>query len=165
MFATPWFYLIVVAVLIVLSLAFYAGKLLKQLKQLKHQTEQQQQAELAHQIALNQHDVKVLNSVVIIVRAMKEEQCDISEGCWRLSVLLDSLKVIQNLNSEFPAIFELYGAIKHMPILEERKKLEKKERMKLDFERVKIEANLTDAVSEDIERLHTYANERIKALS
>ncbi len=68
---------LVLAVIIVVSLAFYAGKLLKQVSAQKLA---QQQAQLAHQQALARHDHKVLASVKIIVRAMKEEQCDFSEG-------------------------------------------------------------------------------------
>jgi len=162
MFENLWPYLITIAVIIVSSLAFYAGRLLKQLKQ---QTARQQQTELAHRQALHKHDKKILDSVVIIVRAMKEQQCDTSEGCWRLCVLLDSLKLSNELNVKFPAIFELYSAIKHMPILEERKKLEKQQRMKLDLERVKAEARLQLPVQEDIQHLHNYAIDRISALS
>ena len=93
MLENPWSYLIAVAVIIVVALAFYALKLIKQLKL---QTAQQKQAELERQQSLNKHDKKILDSIIIIVRAMKEEQCDISEGCWRLSVLLDSLKTSEN---------------------------------------------------------------------
>ncbi len=162
MFENLWPYLIAIAVIIVSSLAFYAGRLLRQLKQ---QTAKQLQTEKAHKQALNQHDKKILDSVVIIVRAMKEQQCDTSEGCWRLCVLLDSLKLSNELNVKFPAIFELYSAIKHMPILEARKKLEKQQRMKLDLERVKAEARLQLPVQEDIQHLHNYAIDRISALS
>ncbi|MEW6990568.1 DUF2489 domain-containing protein [Colwelliaceae bacterium 6441] len=162
MFTNPWSYLIALASVIVIALALYAGKLLNQLKQ---QTIKQKQTDIDHQNALKQHDKKILDSIVIIVRAMKEEQCDISEGCWRLSVLLDSLKTSQNHRLQFPAIFELYEAIKHMPILEARKALEKRERMKLDLERVKTEAKLTDAISKNIESLHKYADERLTSLT
>jgi len=161
-FSNIWFYLIVVAVVIVFALAFYAGTLLMKLKQ---QKVDQQQAKLNQQQSLYTHDKKVLDSVIIIVRAMKEEQCDISEGCWRLAVLLDSLKTSQDLNLEFPAIFELYSAIKHMPILAERKKLEKQKRMKLDFDRMKIEADLSPAIFENLDLLHNYAVERVSAIS
>ena len=161
MLTNPWSYLIVIAVIIVATLAIYAIKLLKQLQE---QTEKQAQVEKERQQALNQHDKKILDSVVIIVRAMKEEQCDISEGCWRLSVLLDSLKTSDNHHQQFPAIFELYEAIKHMPIMEARKKLEKRERMKLDLERVKTEARLADAVKDNVNSLHQYAVERVNTL-
>jgi hypothetical protein len=149
-------------VVIIGVLAAIATKLLRQLKQ---QTLEQEQKKAAQQLALQQHDKKIISSVIIIVRAMKEEQCDIAEGCWRLSVLLDSLKLSQNLNVQFPAVFTFYEAIKHMPILAARKKLDKQSRMKLDLERMKLEAEMADEIRQDIELLHQYANERNSMLN
>jgi hypothetical protein len=162
MLSNPWVYLALLAFVIIAVLAAIAVKLLRQLKQ---QTLAQKQKEIAQQQALQQHDKKIIASVIIIVRAMKEEQCDIAEGCWRLSVLLDSLKLSQDLSVQFPAIFTFYEAIKHMPILAARKKLDKKTRMKLDFERMKLEAEMADAIRQDIALLHQYANERNSMLS
>lgn len=162
MFTNPWFYAALIGVAIILVLSVIAIKLLAQLKQQKIQ---QAEAEQAQKLALQQHDHKVLSSVIIIVRAIKEEQCDLAEGCWRLSVLLDSLKLSEALEREFPSIYQLYNGIKHMPILEARKKLTKKERMKLDYERMKLEAELTDKIHQDIELLHQYANERSASLA
>ena len=162
MLSNPWLYAIIGAVIIIAALAFYAATLLTQLKQQSVKIEQVKQEQKK---ALAKHDTKILSSVVIIARAMKEEQCDISEGCWRLSVLLDSLKLSDSLSNEFPAIFELYQAIKHMPIHEERKNLAKQARMKLDFERIKAEANLAEKIKADIELLHQYAAQRISALA
>lgn len=161
MLSEYWIF-IVVALVVIIPLAVYAGSLLSRLKR---QTEAQAAAEQAKEKAHKEHDTKVLNSVVIIVRAMKEEQCDIAEGCWRLSVLLDSLKLSSELNEQFPAVYELYNAIKHMPILEARKKLEKKERMKLDYQRMKIEADLAPKIDIDIESLHQYARERLSVIA
>tara|TARA_R110002050_G_scaffold227974_1_gene363627 strand:+ start:518 stop:1006 length:489 start_codon:yes stop_codon:yes gene_type:complete len=156
-----WLIALVIAVIIVASLAFYAGKLLKQVsaQKLAHQ-----QAQLAHQKALAMHDHKVLASVKIIVRAMKEEQCDFSEGCWRLSVLLDSLKLSPELAQQFPAIFKLYNEIKHLSILDERKQLEKKQRMKEDYQRMSIEAQLHSEIVADLDLLQQYLTERMSIL-
>jgi hypothetical protein len=162
MFSSPWGYIIVSAVIIIAALAFYAAKLLTQLKQ---QTAKIKLTEQERKIALAKHDTKILKSVVIIAHAMKEEQCDVAEGCWRLSVLLDSLKLSEGLSEEFPAVFQLYNEIKHMPILEERKKLVKKERMKLDLQRMKAETNLSAKINIDVISLHQYAQERISALA
>ena len=162
MFSTPWIYIVVGGVIIIAALAFYAVKLLSQLKA---QTAKIKQAEQDKKIALAKHDSKILSSVVIIAHAMKEEQCDIAEGCWRLSVLLDSLKLSSGLSAEFPAVFELYDKIKHMPILDARKKLAKNERMKLDFERMKAESDLSAQIKIDVTSLHQYAQERMSALS
>ncbi|MBA6361586.1 DUF2489 domain-containing protein [Colwellia sp. BRX8-2] len=162
MFSTPWIYILVGGVIIIAALAFYAVKLLSQLKA---QTAKIKQAEQDKKIALAKHDSKILSSVVIIAHAMKEEQCDIAEGCWRLSVLLDSLKLSSGLSAEFPAVFELYDKIKHMPILDARKKLAKNERMKLDFERMKAESDLSAQINIDVISLHQYAQERMSALA
>ena len=152
---------IVIGVIIIASLSFYAGKLLMQLRA---QTQLQQQAQREAEQAHHQHDEKILNSVVIIVKAMKEEQCDYSEGCWRISVLLDSLKSLDELEREFPSIFELYHAIKHMPILEERKKLAKQERMKYDLERTKAEARLTPSIVKELDMLYQFALDKLSNL-
>ena len=162
MLSNPWLYLALLGIVIIGVLAAIATKLLRQLDQQKRA---QVQAEKAQKQAHQQHDKKIISSVIIIVRAMKEEQCDLAEGCWRLSVLLDSLKLSQELNLQFPAIFQLYEAIKHMPILEARKQLDKKARMKLDLERMKAEATLADDIKRDLELLHQYANERSTVLS
>jgi len=162
MLSNPWFYLVLLAIVIIGVLAAIATKLLRQLQQ---QTREQAQKQAAQQKALRQHDKKIISSVIIIVRAMKEEQCDLGEGCWRLSVLLDSLKLSQDLNTQFPAVFKFYEAIKHMPILAARKKLDKKSRMKLDLERMNLEAELAADIRQDIELLHQYANERNTMLS
>lgn len=153
---------LVIAVIIIAGLSFYAGQLLMQLRaQTKMQQQAMVQAERAHQ----QHDKKIFDSVVIIVKAMKEEQCDYSEGCWRISVLLDSLKSIDQLEREFPSIFELYHAIKHMPILEERKKLAKQERMKFDLERTKAEARLTPDIVKELDLLYQFALDKLSLFS
>jgi len=157
-----WLAALVVAIIIIASLAFYAGKLLKQLSA---QKQAQQQAELAHQLALAKHDHKVLASVKIIVRAMQEEQCDFSEGCWRLSVLLDSLKLSSELSQQFPAIYKLYNEIKHLSILEDRKQLDKKQRMKQDYQRITLEAQYHSKIVSDLDLLQQYTTERMAILN
>lgn len=154
--------LIGAAFAVVLGLSIYAGRLLWLLKK---QRETQAQQEIAKQKALAGHDSKVLQSVLIIVKAMQEEQCDYSEGCWRLSVLLDSLKLSSQMENEFPAIFNLYNQIKHLSILDERKQMAKRDRMKQDVERMKIEAECYDEISKSLPLLHQYTSERLAHLA
>ena len=75
-----WLYALLLGVFIVIALAYYAGKLLKQVAQ---QKEQQTQAKLAQQQALNKHDKKVFDSVLLITRAMQQEQCEFDERAHR----------------------------------------------------------------------------------
>ncbi len=156
-----WIVAIAAAIAIIAALAFYAGRLLRQLTQ---QKQQQEQVAIEHELALQHHDKKVLDSVLIITRAMQDKQCDFSEGCWRLSVLLDSLKLTSHLDQKFPAIFELYNEIKHLSILDSRKKLPKKQRMKEDYQRMATEARLYDSILVDIDCLRQYTTERINSL-
>lgn len=156
-----WLVASALAAMIIVSLAFYAGKLLKQLST---QKKTEQKIALTQQQALAKHDQKVLTSVKIIVRAMQEEQCDFSEGCWRLSVLLDSLKLSSELAQQFPAIFQLYNEIKHLSILDNRKQLDKKQRMKQDYQRMTIEAQLHSKIVSDLDLLQQYTTERMTIL-
>jgi len=157
-----WLYALSLGVVIVLALAFYAGKLLKQVAQ---QKEQQAQAQLAQQQALNKHDKKVFDSVLLITRAMQEEQCEFDEGCWRLSVLLSSLKTLSGLAEKFPAIFNLYDAIKDLAILDARKTLTKKERMREDYQRMTALNKMHDEVVLDLGALHQFTTEQLARLT
>lgn len=156
-----WLFAIIIGLVIIVALAIYAKNLLSQVKA---QQQKQQENKHQHQQALHQHDTKILRSVVIIVRAMKEEQCDFSEGCWRISVLLDSLKTSQDHQQKFQAIFTHYEKIKHLSILDARKNLVKQQRMKEDLQRMKLEAEMQPAIIADLELLHQYANKRLAEL-
>jgi len=157
-----WLYALLLAVVIVLALAFYAGKLLKQLA---HQKEQQAKAALAQQQALNKHDKKVFDSVLLITRAMQQEQCEFDEGCWRLSVLLSSLKTLSNLPDKFPGIYGLYDAIKDLAILDARKLLTKKERMREDYQRMTALDSMHNDVVSDLGLLYDFTTEQLTRLA
>lgn len=157
-----WLYALLFGIIIVLALAFYAGKLLKQVAQ---QKEQQAQAKLAQQQALNKHDKKVFDSVLLITRAMQEEQCEFDEGCWRLSVLLSSLKTLTELSDKFPGIFGLYEEIKSLSILDARKTLTKKERMREDYQRITALNKRHDEVVIDLDKLFQFTTKQLTHLS
>lgn len=148
--------------LIIIGLAAYAAKLLLMLKKQKHQANQKAQELIeGHRI----HDHDVIKSIIIIIRAMQAEQCDYSEGCWRLCVLLDSLKTLSEHEAQFPSIYEFYNGIKHLAILEARKKLSKPERMKQDLQRLKIESTLTSKVKDELPVLGKFITEQQNLLA
>lgn len=157
-----WFYALLFGVIIVVALALYAGKLLKQLAE---QKSQQAQAILAQQQALNKHDKKILDSVLLITRAMQEEQCEFDEGCWRLSVLLSSLKTLTALPEQFPSIYGLYDAIKDFAILDARKELTKKDRMREDYQRMTALNTMHDDVVIDLGKLYLFTTEQLARLT
>lgn len=157
-----WLYAMLLGIVIIVALAFYAGKLLKQVAQ---QKEQQQKAQAAQQQALNTHDKKILDSVLLITRAMQQEQCEFDEGCWRLSVLLSSLKTMSELPEKFPAIFGLYDEIKDFAILDARKALEKKARMREDYKRMTALEKMHDKVVAELDSLYQFTTEQLVHLS
>ncbi|TLU65672.1 DUF2489 domain-containing protein [Thalassotalea litorea] len=150
------------AAVVIFLLAAYASYLLFQLR---HQQQSQRSIALKQQQKRAEKDLKVVSSVLIICKAIQEKQCDLSEGCWRLSVLLESMEEsLESPTQRFPAIFNLYNKISHMPILEERKKLSKKEKLALDLERMGYEESLESDIYADIERLIPDASNRQQAL-
>ena len=157
-----WLYILVVGVAIIIALAFYAGMLLQRLNK---QKKLHQQAMIAKQRSLNNHDKKVFDSILLITRAMQQEQCEFDEGCWRLSVLLSSLKTVTELPAMFPAIFALYDEIKDLAILDARKALTKKERMREDYKRMTALTKMHDSVVTDLDSLHRYTVEQLAKLS
>ncbi|WP_394175258.1 DUF2489 domain-containing protein [Thalassotalea litorea] len=154
--------LLIAAAFIIFLLAAYASYLLFKLR---HQNKMHRQAALEQQRNRAEKDLKVISSILIICRAMQEKQCELSEGCWRLSVLMESLdEPLKSPTEQFPAIFSLYNKISHMPILEERKKLSKKEKLALDLERMGYEEELEAQVFADIESLIPEATSYQQAL-
>lgn len=157
-----WLYALIIGICIIIVLAVYAGRLLQQVAK---QNEQETEVKAAQQAALNSHDKKVLDSVLLITRAMKEEQCEYDEGSWRLSVLLSSLKTLSDMEAKFPAIFGLYGEIKTFSILDARKSLNKKERMREDYQRLTALNKYQDDITSDLDTLYQFTTEQLKLLT
>ncbi|WOH36497.1 DUF2489 domain-containing protein [Thalassotalea fonticola] len=155
--------LIIFASLFLFALASYAAFLMFKLR---NQTINMKLIEEEHKHQQIVRDLKAVDSIVLITKAINEKQCDISEGCWRLSVLMESLpQHSEELNIKFPAIFKLYSEISHMPILEARKQLSKKDRLALDLERMGIEQELESAVYSDVADLLPFVKSLQKELN
>ncbi|MGX2974710.1 DUF2489 domain-containing protein [Ursidibacter arcticus] len=134
------FFLIILAVLVLISMAGYAISLFMKLNRQQKQLKQ----------AKNARYLNILDSIDVIARAMLVEQCDFSEGVLRLKPLLD---VLGKKLSQFSAMWELYQVVESMPILEERKTLKRNERMKLDLEREAKEAELAEQIKTELQQL------------
>ncbi len=147
--------LISLAVIVIAALATYATFLLLKLRKQRFAL-----AEIEKQKQRNQldKDIGVLSSIILISKAVNQKQCEISEGCWRLSVLIESLPSLSaQFKNQYPAIFKLYESINHMPILEKRNALTKQERLKLDLQRMGIEQELEGSVLSAIAELEPHA--------
>lgn len=135
------FFLLILAILIILSMAGYAFYLWRQVQKQNALIKKKQSERL----------LRLIESVELIARAMKQEQCDLSEGVIRLHYLLGVLG--QPKLADFPSMQALFAVVQDMPILDERKNLAKNERMKQDFARLRAEADLREKIHQEIDQL------------
>ena len=97
-------------------------------------------------------------SVRVIAHAVRDGQCDYSEGAIRLTNLLDALQIKEGraFASEFPGLYGLYDKVKEMPTHEARRALKRNEVMKMDLERSGYEAELEAQILQDVARLKDF---------
>jgi exopolyphosphatase/pppGpp-phosphohydrolase len=136
---------IAVAALIVAALAFYAGRLLWQL--------QQQIKEKQQQLAKKQQYLR--DSITLICKAMRQEQCELSEGALRLWVLLDHLAPERQPDpvSSYPGLYQMYQVVKDMPTHKARKAQAAELTQQQDTLRIKAEQQLKDVILADADAL------------
>ena len=148
--STPWIIALVIGAAIIAGLAFYLGRLLMLIKE----------GERRRAEKTAERNKTLAESIHTIAWAMRDGQCDLSEGCLRVWVLLDHIEQDNKPNQAelYPGVFKLYDKIKDMPTHEARKKYKKQEIMKMDMERWNFEADFKDQIEQDIARLiETYA--------
>ncbi|MBU2113864.1 MAG: DUF2489 domain-containing protein [Gammaproteobacteria bacterium] len=144
--------LLLAAAVIVAALAFYAGKLLWQLQQ---QTKQRQQDELQYQQKLADKRRYLTDSIILICRAMLEQQCELSEGALRVWVLLDHLQPDRQPDPvlSYPGLHQMYQVVKDMPTHEARKQQTKQQLFQQDKIRLNAEQELKQAILADSKAL------------
>ncbi|GIU22846.1 DUF2489 domain-containing protein [Shewanella sp. MBTL60-007] len=141
---------IVLAIIIVVALAAYAGYLLTQVRkqeQLKAKLKQEQ-ADAAKAKAN-----ELLDNIRYIANAMVEGRCELSEGVMRIVKLSQLVGISELVANHYPATFQHFEVIKEHPIKDDRKSLEKQTRMKLDFARMRSESELEVKILEEAKRL------------
>jgi|SRR5690554_3852124 len=137
--------------LIILGLSIYAGILFARLRK------QNQEIAVGQAKRLNY----LHESIATIALAMQQGQCELSEGCIRLVVLLDNLPNAEKAGfaQRFPKLHEMYERIKHMPTHDARKQLPKKELHKMDKERQQLEVDLEQGIQADVVQIIAFIKE------
>ncbi|RVT46747.1 DUF2489 domain-containing protein [Rheinheimera sediminis] len=140
-----WILATLVAVLILGGLSFYLGRLLWLIKQ--QQLKQQQ--------VVATKNANLTESIVLIAKAMREGQCELSEGALRLWVLLDHLQLPEKPDAvlTYPGLFKMYDVVKDMPTHQARKERDKKEIRHLDHLREQAEIDLKADILADVHKL------------
>lgn len=146
--------LIILAVVIVTALASYATYLLLQLRKKQQNIAVAQQEKLDAAKAKKQ---QILTDIRYIAQAMLEERCEVSEGVVRIARLFDLISLTDLVKPKYPALFAHYDVIANHPIMEERKKLKKQERMKLDLARMKSENQHQLTIFEEAKQLSQFS--------
>ncbi|MBU3017652.1 DUF2489 domain-containing protein [Paraglaciecola agarilytica] len=140
--------LIAVALLIVASLAFYAGKLLFMLNKQNKKMAQTKK----------QRVERLLESIYTISLAMEQQQCNLSEGSIRLYHLHESLPIDDkpDFQGRYPGLYALYAKVSDLPTHEARDKLSTLERRNQDDMREAIESELESQILKDVAKLKAF---------
>ena len=132
--------LLLVAVCIIVGMIGYATYLLLALQKQKKALQQ------ARRNRIN----RIKESIEIIAKAMLNGDCNLSEGVWRLKMLLEPVGMsIKN----HVTMLQLYEVVETMPTHEARKALKKNERMRLDLQRESAEAALEKNIKLELHQL------------
>ncbi|MHC9510730.1 DUF2489 domain-containing protein [Kangiella sp. M94] len=140
----------IIAGLITLGLASYAAVLLFKLNKQK-KTMQQSAAAQAEK-----HDAQmksVIESITSIAKAMQHEQCPTIEGCIRLKVLIDQLRLEDELRDNFTVFYTIYDKTAHIPTHQGWKDLKTKEKMTHTKLMMDLEAEHQSDISEAVDRV------------
>jgi len=147
---------LLIGAVIIIGLAFYAGQLLYKLRAqkkliVKTQAEQKRKLEQSRLT----RNAKLADSIHLIARAMAQEQCEFSEGCLRIWVLMSQYSFAQELDliAQYPGIYKMYDVVKEMPTHDARKKYTKKDIFKQDTARWRAEETLKDEIKADCAKI------------
>ncbi len=94
----------------------------------------------------------ITDSIDIIIKALHSEQVGIIEACIRLKVLVDQLKPMFAENS-LASIEQVFAKTQHIPKLKEWKALDKQQRKEFTQEMDAIEAQYSEQVKLDAQKL------------
>lgn len=106
---------------------------------LKLQKEQRAKENEALQKA-KEKESYILDSLDIITKALLQEQCEISEGCIRIRMLLISSKMIDHLKEDYRVFEQMYQELKDLKTHKDRASLSSRERMQEDKKRFSVES-------------------------
>jgi hypothetical protein len=119
-----------------------------------YQQNKRRQAESLLQAEAGQQQRERVNkSIQILAHAVQGEELTLTEASIRISVLLDSLEVDSNVREEFSAFYQLRDLTAHIPILDGWKKLDRKEQVRFDLERLQHEDTYRDFVLSAAKRI------------
>ncbi len=128
--------LIFIAAAILITLSVVAGYYLLKVKKAKRQQKQNTQENLQ---AWTGKQEELAADIRFIANSMLQQQCEITEGCLRLKVLMDRLDENLQHQAQFKTIQLHYQKTSDMPHHQAYKALTKKQQFKQDQLRFQLE--------------------------
>ena len=145
--------LTLLAILIVLVLAVVAGIMWHKVYLYRQNARKQKSLQLEQR---RKQRAEIIESITVISRTLLAGEMNESEGAIRLKVLLDNLYLSEEERRRFPTVETMYEQVKDFDTHEARQQLPKKERMKQDLARNKIEVQYKDQLLADAKALLEY---------
>jgi len=141
--------LLSIALLIVATLAFYAGSLLFKLKVQQNNRMHKTQKRIT----------SISESIQTIAIAVEQEQCNLSEGTIRIYHLLEGLPVKDkpDFSNKYPNLYGLYAQIKDLPTHQARKDQSKTETRNQDLKRQRLETQFEADIIQEMSDLKTFS--------
>jgi hypothetical protein len=138
-----WAVLSVVAIIVVVGLAYYAFQLQTKVNTIEKQKTAQKQA--FDKQAQEKRD-SMNKSIQILARGLDDDQLSKTEAAIRIGALLEFLGVDDHVKEQYSAFFQLAEATAHIPMLDKWKALPTKEKLRYDSEREALEEKYGDFV-------------------
>lgn len=142
--------LLFLGLLIIAVLAAIAGYLHWRLYQ---QRRQQEILEQDYQAELQAGRKQINTSLQIICRALLEGQVEYAEASVRVSYLLNQLNVDGEARADFVAFDKMAAAIKHIPILDQWRDLEKRKKREYQKQIAFHEEELGDFIKDSARKM------------
>ena len=119
-----------------------------------YQLHKKQQSYLEQSFRAQTEQVDRINkSIQVIAQGLLDDQLTLTEGSIRISVLLDSLDVDDQVRQEYSAFYQLAGATDHIPVLEAWKRLPTKQKLVFDRQRTQLEGDYKEFVLDAAKRI------------
>jgi hypothetical protein len=148
-----WISALVVGVIIILILAFYALKLTKQVKVVEADRERRlAELETRGEAVLDD----VARGIAVIANAYLQEDLTATEACLRIEIISQQLQLETYVSALHPVIWEIAEKTRHLPILQAYKDLSRKEQHRVDLERIRIETEYEAALNASMEGLKNF---------
>lgn len=142
--------LLAIAIVIVLALAIVAFQLQSRVRQQERARNQVQVVQAEEGKAQRE---RVNRSIQIIAQSIGNDDITLTEASIRISVLLDSLGVEDQVREEFSAFYQLAEANSNIPILDAWKELGKKAQLEFDQQRIAREEQFQEFVQDAAQRI------------